>query len=120
MSTFTQGIAMLRAVLVASILLFAGCGLENVFKPTPASIQVTPGIEFMDVGGTSTLTATVRDKNNKTINNPDVEWTHTCDGLATVSPQGANHVRLNAIKSGNCTVTAKAGDGSVTVSITIF
>lgn len=63
-------------------------------------------------GGTETLIATVKPDN---ATDKTVSWSSSDTGIATIDANG----KVTAIKEGNATITAKAGDKTASCSVTI-
>ncbi len=85
--------------------------------PTPvASVTVSPPTTALAIGGTATLTATVKQANGATLTGRTVTWSSSAPNVATVSNSGD----VTAVAAGNATITAtsegKSGTASVTVS----
>lgn len=83
----------------------------------PATIAVTSvtlssSSLSLKVGETQTLTATVLPEN---ATEKTVSWTSSAPSVATVSSSGL----VTAVATGNCTITATAGEKSATCSVTV-
>jgi uncharacterized protein YjdB len=81
-----------------------------------ASVSVSPATLPLQVGGTGTLTATIRDAQNDVLTGRAVTWTSGTPGVATVSPNGT----VTAVAPGTAVITAacegKTGTATVTVA----
>lgn len=82
------------------------------------SVVVAPGSVSLAVGGTTGLTATVRDASGNTLDGRAVAWTSSNESVASVSQSGV----VTAVGAGSAVVFAtaegKTGQAQVTVSPT--
>ena len=84
--------------------------------PVPTRIQVTPSsVTLNAIGQTIQLTARVLDQNGTILTGATVTWTSGNTGVATVSDQGL----VKAIMNGSAVVTARSGNLSATVNVTV-
>jgi uncharacterized protein YjdB len=84
--------------------------------PAPvASVVVNPGTANLVIGGTVTLSATVRDASGATLSGRVVTWSTSSAQIATVSDAGV----VTAVATGSATITAtsegKSGIATVIV-----
>jgi alpha-tubulin suppressor-like RCC1 family protein len=75
---------------------------------------VTPGTASVQVGGTTTLTATPRDANNAALTGRTIAWSTSAAAVATV----ANGV-VTAVSAGSAVITATSEGKSGTATITV-
>ena len=84
--------------------------------PPVSSVTVTPAATTIIVGGTATLTATVKDANGNTLTGRTVTWTSSDETKVRVSATGV----VTGVALGSATITAtsegKSGTATVTVS----
>ena len=86
-------------------------------KPVPALIVVSPSSVMLDaIGQTVQLTAQVFDQHNAPMSSAVVTWTSGNDAVATVSAGG----QVTAVGNGSASITARSGDASATVNVTIM
>lgn len=89
----------------------------SVVAPIVTSVSVSPSSTSVSSGGTTPLTATVRDQNNVILTGRVVTWTSSNPAIATVSPAG---VVSGVTTGGPVTITAtsdgQAGVATVTVT----
>jgi hypothetical protein len=89
---------------------------EGDDPPTVASVTISPLQSTIEKGKTTTLSATVKDSNGKTLGGQSVHWTSSNPSTATVNVQGG----VSGIATGTVTITAtvdgKQGTASVTVT----
>ena len=83
---------------------------------TTASIVIEPDmVSLMSIGQTAQLTATVRDGNGQPVADAAVTWQSSDESVATVSAQGL----VTAVKYGLAVITARSGNASATVNVTV-
>ena len=95
----------------------AGCDLITGNTPEASTIVISPsGITLDAIGATATLSAEVRDQNDRILANAVVTWSSSDPNVATISPAGL----VTAIRNGPAAITAAAGaaSGSVNLSVT--
>ena len=115
-------------VLVPALLLLSTCGKDSPTKPQPPEptppppppvatrIEVTPSTATLNaIGQTVQLTAKVLDQNNNPMAAAVVNWTSSADGVATVSAGGL----VTAVMNGAAVITARSGNVSATVNVTV-
>ena len=103
-------------LLLVSISL-AGCDLITGNAPEASTIVISPsGITLDAIGATATLSAEVRDQNNRILANAVVTWSTSDPNVVMISPAGL----VTAIRNGTAAITAAAGaaSGSVNLSVT--
>lgn len=89
-----------------------------VTSPTPtpvASVAVSPSSASLAIGGTVTLSATVRDANGATLSGHTVTWSTSASQFATVSSSGV----VTAVAAGAATITATSAGKSGTAAVTV-
>lgn len=74
-------------------------------EPVPASLEVTPGLLELPVGGEGALQAVVRDAGSTEMA-AEVQWSSVAPGIATVSPDG----RVTGVSPGQTVIRARAGE----------
>lgn len=94
----------------------SGSAQVTVVVPV-ASVTVTPGTATVLVGGTTTLTATVRDAANNLLTGRPVTWTSTVPSVATVSPAG---LVTGVAAGGPVTITATCEGQNGTAQVTVM
>ena len=92
--------------------------VTSVAPPPPvpvASVAVTPGTASLNIGGTVTLSANVRDSNGSTLSGRVVTWSTSAPSIAAVSNTGV----VTAVAPGSAAITAtsetKSGSATITV-----
>jgi uncharacterized protein YjdB len=92
-----------------------GTATVNVVSPGVRTITITPSSATVSaLGGTVSLTATVRDPSGAIVN-ASVTWTTSNAFVATVSSNGTVTGHL----PGNATITAKSGSATATAAIQV-
>ncbi len=82
-----------------------------------ASIVIEPSSEtLMALGETVQLNASVQDQNRQAVEDADVTWSSSDEGVATVSSQGL----VTAVANGTSTITARSGSASATAAVTVM
>ena len=90
--------------------------IEMTVMQVPASIVIDPEEATLAAAGdTVQLTATVSDRNGHTIEDAAVTWESGDDAIATIDDQGL----VTATDSGTVEITARSGDASSTLSVTV-
>jgi hypothetical protein len=93
-------------------------GGEGGTGPDPddavASVTVSPPTATVDVGGTTPLTATVRNGRGEVVS-ASVGWSSSATGVATVSQTGV----VTGVSEGPATITASASGRTGTAAITV-
>ena len=109
------------AVIFASIDGVIGTATVTVRQVPVATVVVTPPTSSIVVGGSTQLSASVRDASGAELPGRLVGWTSSDDAVAIVSSTGANTGRVTALKTGTVTITAssegKSGTATVTVTV---
>jgi uncharacterized protein YjdB len=85
--------------------------------PVPvATVTVTPSPASVSIGGTVSMTATLRDANNNVLSARSVTWVSDAGSIAAVSSGGV----VNGLAVGNATITATSEGirGSAPVAVT--
>ena len=81
----------------------------------PQSVSLSPATLNLEVGGSATLSATVRDPKGYTITSPTVTWTSSAASVASVSSAGV----VSALTAGSATITARSGTATATVAVSV-
>lgn len=94
---------------------------ENSSPPPPpppavATVTVTPGTQSIAVGGTASLTATLKASNGSTLSGRSVSWTTSASAIATVS--GGVVTGISAGVPVTITATSEGKSGSAQVTVT--
>lgn len=90
----------------------------TVTAPPPAavaSVTLAPTTLALNVGGTGTLSATLRDASGNVLTGRTVTWASSATGVATVSGGGV----VTATGAGSATITATSEGRSATASVTV-
>ena len=77
------------------------------------------GLFVLDSGQSTTLTARVGDSSGVQRSNPQVSWTSSNPGVATVAGSGSTAV-LTGVGSGFSEITAASGNQSASVTVFVF
>ena len=113
--------------LVGVALLLAACGGDSTTAPSSGTSTPTPtpvatsitlsatSLNFASLGGTTQLTATVKDQNGATMASATVTWATSNASVATVSSTGL----VTPVATGTATITATSGSGSATATVTV-
>ena len=102
---------------LAFVVLVAGCGSNEPTKPTVTvtTVSVSVSTGQLEVAGTQTATAEIRDQNNALVTGKTIAWTSSATAVATVSASGL----ITAVSPGSTTITAtvdtKVGQAFLTV-----
>ena len=104
-------------IIVLSITVLSSCGRESPTGPPPAaSITLSPAETELDaIGATVQLTASVRDGNDREIEDAAVTWTSGNPEVASVTDTGL----VTARKNGTAVVTAVTGGFSANATVTV-
>ncbi len=112
------------SALVASTMLaaLAACGSSDSTSPPPppppapvASVTLVAASNVIEVGATTTLTATARDANDITLTGRTITFTTSAAATATVSATGV----VTALAEGTVTITATSEGKSAQVVINV-
>ncbi|MXY97032.1 MAG: hypothetical protein F4Z29_04610, partial [Gemmatimonadetes bacterium] len=112
-----------------ALLVIATCGKDSPTKPTPPQPPTTPPVQpvptrimitpatvmLTAIGQTGQLTVSVLDQNGQPIASASVLWSSSNAAVATVSAQGL----VTAVMNGSARITAKAGNASASVIVTV-
>ena len=116
----TQGLVTAVQNGVAAITARSGSASASIpvtVMQSVSSIAIEPtSATLMSLGETIQLTATVLDQNRQPVADATVTWTSSDDGVATVSSQGL----VMAVSYGTATITARSGNVSSTVAVTVM
>ncbi len=114
--------ARLRTFVYAFVLVLLGCGGgggptgNGGGPPVVATITIeAPAAELDALGATLQLIATALGADGDVIQNPDLAWSSSAPGVATVSGEGL----VEAEGNGEATITVRAGEAVATVTITV-
>ncbi len=88
----------------------------NVKNNGVASVTVSPANASIIAGGTTQLSATLRDGNGKKLSRSNVAWSSSNAEVATVSGTGL----VTGVTSGFAIITAESGGASATATITVL
>lgn len=94
----------------------------SVVDPIVTSVSVSPATTAVAIGGTTFLTADVRDQNNVNLTKQIVAWTTSNAAIATVSPMpsGSQSALVTGVAAGGpVTMTATIAGKSATASVTV-
>jgi uncharacterized protein YjdB len=81
-----------------------------------ATVELSPSSPAIVVGGTSQLTATLKDVSGNVLTGRTVEWKSDADLVASVSPSGL--VTSKSIGTANITATAEGKSATAKVTVT--
>jgi uncharacterized protein YjdB len=109
------GIASGTAVILAHVDGVVGSATVSVAQMPVASVSVSPSTASLTVGGTSTLSATLRDASGNTLSGRIVGWSTSDQAVATVSQSGV----VTGVAAGSTTITATSEGQTGTASITV-
>ncbi len=112
-----QGIG--AAVITAASEGRTGSATIQVTAPSPASVRVTPATAQMQVGGSASLQAEVRDAGGNLLPNASVAWSSANVTIVGVSGSGANATLTGTAVGGPVRVTATAGTASGFADVTV-
>lgn len=94
-----------------------GTAAVTVVAPTVTTVSVSPSVTSVSNGGTTPLSAVVRDQNNVIMTGQVATWTTSNGSIATVSPTGlVTGVAPGGPVTITATVAGKAGTAAVTVT----
>jgi uncharacterized protein YjdB len=95
----------------------SGSASVTVTPPAVDNVTVLPGAPSVPVGGTVTLTATLRDVNDNILTGRVITWSSDNPGIATVSASGVV-TGVSAAGSATITATSEGISGSARVTVT--
>jgi uncharacterized protein YjdB len=93
-----------------------GSATVSVVAPTVTTVSVSPSTTAVSSGGTTPLTAVVRDQNNVIMTGQVPAWTTSNASIATVSPTG---LVTGVTAGGPVTITATLAGKSGTAAVTV-
>jgi len=94
----------------------SGTAALSVIAPIVTTVQVSPSATTVSIGGTTPLTAIVRDQNNIILTGRVVTWTTSNAAIATVSQQGSV---TGVVAGGPVTITGTSDGKSGTATVTV-
>jgi len=110
--------------LASLLLVLAACSSDPASPPAPpppppaavATVAIAPGTTTLTVGGTASLTATMRDAGGATLTGRSVTWSSGTPGVVSVSAGGT----VTGIATGGpVTITATSEGQSGTAQVTV-
>ena len=108
-----KDLKVLAGILMAGFMFgFAACKTETDSTVAVEKIEITSTVKEVTEGEKITLTATVSPEN---ATNKTVTWSSSDTTVATVDENGV----VTGVKTGKATITAKAGEKSTTIEITV-
>lgn len=84
--------------------------------PAPTTIQVTPALDTLAMGESTTLTASVLDQTGTPMTGVTLTWSSSDPALASVSSAG----EVNALGEGPVVITARAGEAQGTADLFVL
>jgi uncharacterized protein YjdB len=87
----------------------------TVESPGPAQFKAAKEALELKVGKAAKIEVTAADAEGKPVEGVKVEWLTSDEKIATVSPEG----ECKAVAAGEATITAKAGDKTAAVKVTV-
>ena len=116
--TLARGAWVLALMLATACGGGGGDGSGGTGVPVPASLALSaPSATLVTIGGTSTVTATVRDAGGVVLTGQPITWSSDGPGVASVTGSGAT-ATITAVGRGVAVITARAG--AFSSSITVF
>ena len=95
----------------------ASASIPVTVMQSAGSIAIDPSTAtLVSLGETVQLTATVLDQNSQPVADAALSWSSSDEAVATVSGQGL----VTAVMNGTATITARSGDASASVSVTVM
>lgn len=85
------------------------------FTPVVTTVTVAPASLALTVGGTATLSATVRDQRDSLMTGKTVQWSTSASSVATVAQTGM----VTAVAAGTASITASVDGKSKSVTVTV-
>jgi uncharacterized protein YjdB len=110
-----SGVAPGTAVITAASEGKSGTSTITVLAPAIASVGLQPTTASVQVGGSTTLTATVTDANSAVVTDRPITWFSSNLSVATVSPTGV--VTGRAVGTATISATSGGKTGSATVNV---
>ena len=108
------------AVLFLMVILSSCSDVSDPRRAGLASITLTISSSepMMSAGDTRTVTAVVKDARQSIIESPDLAWSTSAPGVASVSPSGRS-ATITAVGDGDAVITVASGSaqGTLTVSV---
>lgn len=114
-SGLVTGVAPGGATITATADGKSGSQAVNVIAAAVASVTVTAPVTTLSAGGTTQLTAVVRDAAGNVVTGRTITWTTSDAAIATVSPTGV----VTGVATGSVTITGSVGTVAGTVLLTI-
>src|SRR4051812_11685640 len=116
-ATASGTVRLATSVMLVAAAACGGGGGGDVTPPTPtvASVTLSPGSATIIAGQAMTITAQPKDAAGNPVNGVVVGWSINDPNIATVS-NGA----VTAVRPGQATLTATAGNVSNTAAITVI
>jgi hypothetical protein len=86
--------------------------------PASVTLNISSSEVMTSAGDTRTITAVVKDARQSVITPPDLTWSSSAPGVASVSPAGTS-ATITAFDDGDAIITATSGgvQGTLTVSV---
>jgi uncharacterized protein YjdB len=109
------GLAPGTAIIFAGIEGVIGTATVTVRQVSVGSVVVTPSTASVAVGGSTQLSASVRDGSGAELQGRLVGWTSSDESIAVVSSAG----RVSGLKAGTVTITASSEGKSGTATVTV-
>ncbi len=109
---------MYRKACAFALFILSGCGggSDGTAPPVPiATVTIEPSTATLFVGGSQTLTATLRDAAGNALSGRTVTWNTTNAAVATVSPAGV----VTAVSLGSAVISATAEGRAGTSTVTV-
>lgn len=100
------------AIAMVATGLFTACNSDDNEPVAVSGITIDPPTLELSIGRTETLAATLTPEN---ATDPTVEWSSNYTDIATVDDAG----NVTALKKGDATITAKAGNVTATCLVTV-
>jgi uncharacterized protein YjdB len=110
------GVAAGTAVITASSEGKSGTSTVTVVAPAIESVTVQPSSATVQIGGTTTFTATVKDVTGAVVTAPAVTWVSSNVSVATVSSTGV----VTGKGAGSAVISATSGGRSGSATVTVI
>jgi hypothetical protein len=107
------------APLAAAVVALNGCGGHFSGPSGPQGITLASSSSLLDPGQSATITASVTDFSGRSLPNATVTWDAPDPALVTLTPTGAMAQVVAGDQGGTVTVTARSGDQSAQIQITV-